>query len=167
MPSCLPLNDVACHFDKIDCGCCKRLHRHLCTIAILCMPPLLRPHRVGPWYGCMLGPIVHQAVLRAFFCNDTTHITCPECGVYQCALHASVLCPSEICVALRKWRVQFTTTRACIVLAFALGDLCAVGKPPVVDEVCPKVVIRSKEFFVPAGHFEGHLVKPSTRSSKT
>ena len=41
-----------------------------------------------------------------FFCDDTAHITCSECGVYQCALHASVLCPSEICVGLRNWRVQ-------------------------------------------------------------
>ena len=42
-----------------------------------------------------------------FFCDDIVHIACPECGVYKCALHASVLCPLEICVALRKWRVQF------------------------------------------------------------
>ena len=61
-------------------------------------------------------------------------------------MHASVLCPSEICVALRKWRVQFTATLACIVLAFALGDRRAVDKPPLVDEVCPKVVIRGKDF---------------------
>ena len=84
-----------------------------------------------------------------FFCDDTTHITCPECGVYQCALHASGLCPSEICVALRNWRVQFTATLACIVLAFALGDRLVVDKLPFVDEVRPKVVIRGKEFFVP------------------
>ena len=84
-----------------------------------------------------------------FFCNDTTHITCPECGVYQCALHASGFCPSEICVALRNWRVQFTATVAYIVLAFALGDRLVVDKPPSVDEVHPKVVIRGKEFFVP------------------
>ena len=84
-----------------------------------------------------------------FFCDDTTHITCRECGVYQCALHASGLCPSEICVALRNWRVQFTATHACIVLAFALGDRLVLDKPPSVDEVRPKVVIRGKEFFVP------------------
>ena len=52
-------------------------------------------------------------------------------------------------MALRKWRVQFTATVACIVLAFALGDRCAVDKPRLVDEVRPKVVIRGKEFFVP------------------
>ena len=87
-----------------------------------------------------------------FFCDDTAHITFLECGVYQSALHASGLCPSEICVALRNWRVQFTATLACIVLAFALGDRLVVDKPPYVDEVRPKVVIRGKEFFVPQ-HF--------------
>ena len=50
-------------------------------------------------------------------------------------------------MALRKWRVQFTATLACIVLAFALGDRRAVDKPPSVDEVRPKV--RGKELFVP------------------
>ena len=49
-------------------------------------------------------------------------------------------------MALRKWRVQFTVTLACIQLA--LGDRCAVNKLPLVDEVCPKVVIRGKEFLV-------------------
>ena len=88
-------------------------------------------------------------VVLFFFCDDTMHITCPKCGVYQCALHASVLCPSEICVALRKWRVQFTATLACIVLAFALGDRPAVDKPPLVHEVRAKVVIRGEDFFVP------------------
>ena len=37
------------------------------TIAILPMPPLSKPHRVGPWHRCMLGPIVHPAVCCAFF----------------------------------------------------------------------------------------------------
>ena len=52
-------------------------------------------------------------------------------------------------MALRKWRVQFTATLACIVLAFALGDRLVVDKPPSVDEVRPKVVIHGGEFFVP------------------
>ena len=52
-------------------------------------------------------------------------------------------------MALRKWRVQFTATLACIVLAFALGDRRAVDKPPLLDEVRRKVVIRGEEFFVP------------------
>ena len=87
----------------------------------------------------MLGPIVHPAVRRAFFAMTQSTSR---------ALHASVLCPSEICVALRNWRVQFIATLACIVLAFALGDRLVVDKPPSVDEVRPKVVIRGKEFFV-------------------
>ena len=51
-------------------------------------------------------------------------------------------------MALRKWRVQFIATLACIVLAMALSDWPAVERPPSVDEVRPKVVIRGKEFFV-------------------
>ena len=84
-----------------------------------------------------------------FFCDDTVHITCPECGVYQCALHASIQCPSELCVASLNWRVQFTATLACVALAFTFGDRLVADKPPSVDEVLPKVVIRGKEFFVP------------------
>ena len=55
---------------------------------------------------------------------------------------------------LRNWRVQFTATLACIVLAFALGDRLVVDKPPCVDEVRPKVVIRGKEFFVSEHYLE-------------
>ena len=51
-------------------------------------------------------------------------------------------------MALRKWRVQFTATVACIVLAFSLGDRFVVDKPLSVDEVRPKVVIRGEQFFV-------------------
>ena len=50
-------------------------------------------------------------------------------------------------MALRKWRVQFTATLACIVLAFTLGGRLVVDKPPL-DEVCPKVVILGNKFFV-------------------
>ena len=52
-------------------------------------------------------------------------------------------------MALRNWRVRFTATLACNILAFALGDWPVVDKLPFVDEVRPKVVIRGKEFFVP------------------
>ena len=55
-------------------------------------------------------------------------------------------------MALSNWRVQLTATLACIVLAFALGDRLVVNKPPSVDEVRPKVVIRGMEFFFP-GHY--------------
>ena len=47
-------------------------------------------------------------------------------------------------MALRNWRVKYTAMLACIVL----GHRLVVDKPPSVDEVRPKVVIRGKEFFV-------------------
>ena len=62
-------------------------------------------------------------------------------------------------MALRSWRVQFTATLACSVLAFALGDRLVVDKPPSVDEVRPKVVIRGKEFFVPEHYPKDASVK--------
>ena len=52
--------------NKIRSGC-LRLHRQFCTVAILRTPPLSKPHRVGPWHGYLLGPVVHPTVRRAFF----------------------------------------------------------------------------------------------------
>ena len=57
-------------------------------------------------------------------------------------------------MALRKLNGHFSATLACIVLAcivlaFALGDRCAVDKPHLVEEVRPKVVIHGKDLFVP------------------
>ena len=43
---------------------------------------------------------------------------------------------------------RVTRTLACIALAFALGDRLLVDKPPSIDEVRPKVVIRRQEFYV-------------------
>ena len=89
------LSTVASDFHKTDCGCCVRLHRQLCTIAILRMPPLLRPHPVGPWHGCMLRPIVHLAVRRAFFA--TTQPTSRALDVE----FISVPCMVPVCVPQR------------------------------------------------------------------
>ena len=52
-------------------------------------------------------------------------------------------------MALRHCRVHFTATLVCFVLAFVFGDRRAAGKPPLVDEVRPKVVILGNDFFVP------------------
>ena len=35
------------------------------------------------------------------YCDGTPHIVCHECKVLHCALNASILCQSEICVGLR------------------------------------------------------------------
>ena len=55
-------------------------------------------------------PAVHREVARmypgpkfvdlfdtCFSCDGTPHIACHECKVLHCALHASILCQSEIC----------------------------------------------------------------------
>ena len=80
------------NFHKTDCGCCVRLHRQLCTIAVLRMPPLLRPHPAVPWHGCMLRPIVHPAVRRAFFAmtQPTSHALNVEFISVPCMLPVSV-----------------------------------------------------------------------------
>ena len=62
-------------------------------------------------------------------------------------------------MALRNLRVQFAATLACIVLAFALDDRFVVDKPPPVDDIRPKVVIRGKEFFVPEHYRKDACVK--------
>ena len=58
-------------------------------------------------------PAVHWEVARmypepksvdfvdtCFSCDGTPHMACHECKVLHCALHASILCQSEICVGL-------------------------------------------------------------------
>ena len=129
------------------------LLREIARVALhYCDSALASPIKTTPSWALArmyASPYCSPSRSSCLFCDDPVHITCPECGVYQCALHASVLCPLEICVALRNWRVQFTATLACIALVFTLGDRLVVDKPPSVDEVRPKVVIRGKEFFVP------------------
>ena len=69
-------------------------------------------------------PAVHGEVARmypkpkfvdpvdtCFSCDGTPHIACHECKVLHCALHASILCQSEICVGLR----QFWTANLAVV----------------------------------------------------
>ena len=142
------LSTEASTFHQTDCGSCVTLYKLLCTIAILRMPPLLRPHPIGPWHGLMLGPIVHPAIRGAFLA--TTQPTSRALNVEFISVTRMVpFCVPRRCVALRNWRVRFTAILGCIVLAFVLGDRLLVDKPPSVDEVRSKVVIRGKEFFVP------------------
>ena len=93
-------------------------------------------------------PVNRSSCFFFFFFAMTPSTSCPlnvEFISVPCMLPFCV----QIYVALRKWRVHFTATLACIVLAFTLDDRFVVGKPPFVDEVRPKVVIRGKDLFVP------------------
>ena len=68
-----------------------------------------------------------------FSCDGTPHIACHECKVLHCALHASILCQSEICVRLRQF---WTANLAAVAVASAVVAVAAVdtrlGVPTVV-----------------------------------
>ena len=61
-----------------------------------------------------------------FSCDGTPHIACHECKVLHCALHASILCQSEICVGLRQ---LWTATLATVALASASAMQCLLNIP--------------------------------------
>ena len=73
-----------------------------------------------------------------FFADGTPHITCHNCKVLQCTLHASILCQSEICVGLR----QFWAARLVVAAIFAV-----VATPDV--NTRPGVWICRKWYAVP------------------
>ena len=68
-----------------------------------------------------------------FSCDGTPHMACHECKVLHCALHASILCQSEICVGLR----QFWTANlaAAVVVASGVVVAAAVDTRPSVSTV--------------------------------
>ena len=85
-------------------------------------------------------PAVHWEVARkcpkpksvdpvdtCFSCDGTPHIACHECKVLHCALHASILCQSEICVAMRQF---WTANLAAVGVASAVVDAAAVDNRP-------------------------------------
>ena len=73
-----------------------------------------------------------------FSCDGTPHTACHECKVLHCALHASILCQSEICVGLRQ---SWTANLAAVAVAFAIAS--AVVAAAAVDTRCG-VWIRRK-----------------------
>ena len=91
-------------------------------------------------------PAVHWEVARmypepksvdpidaCFSCDGTPHMACHECKVPHCALHASILCQSEICVGLRQCRTAnpAAVAVASVVVAAAAVDT-RLGVPTVV-----------------------------------
>ena len=78
-------------------------------------------------------PTVHWEVARmypqpksvdpvdtCFSCDGTPHMACHECKVLHCALHASILCQSEICVGLRQF---WTANLAAVAVACAVASV--------------------------------------------
>ena len=62
-----------------------------------------------------------------------------------CSLHASKVCPSEICVGLRQRQVQISVAIACRAWALAFCDSSTVAKHSSMDEVPPKMGIHGKD----------------------
>ena len=67
-----------------------------------------------------------------FSCDGTPHMACHECEVLHCALHVSILCPSEICVGLRQF---WTASLAAVAVASAVVAAAAVDTRPGVPTV--------------------------------
>ena len=61
-------------------------------------------------------PKLVDPVDTCFSCDGTPHIACHECKVLRCALHAPILCQTEICVGLRQ---LWTANLAAVVAASA------------------------------------------------
>ena len=67
-----------------------------------------------------------------FSCDGTAHIACHKCKVLHCALHASILCQSEICVGLCQfWKANL----AAVAVAFAIVAASVVDTRPSVPIV--------------------------------
>ena len=99
-------------------------------------------------------PTVHWEVARmypepkyvdpvntCFSCDGTPHIACHECKVLHCALHASILCQSEICV----WFCQFWTANlAAVAVASVVVVAAAVDNRPSVPTVVATSAVNTR-----------------------
>ena len=64
-----------------------------------------------------------------FSCDGTPRIACHKCKVLHCALHASILCQSEICVELRQFwtaNIAAVAIASAVVAASAANTCCGV-----------------------------------------
>ena len=93
-----------------------------------------------------------------FSCDGTPHMACHECKVLHCALHASILCQSEICVGLHQfWTANLAVVAVASVVASPVVAAAAaytrLGVPTVVDasafNTCRGVLICCKLYAVP------------------
>ena len=67
-----------------------------------------------------------------FSCDGTPHMACHECKVLHCALHASILRQSDICVGLRRfWKANLAVAVASAVVVAAAVHT-RLGVPTVV-----------------------------------
>ena len=117
------------------------------------------------WVMALLCPAWHRAppVESCDFCGGTPHAPCPECFSLHCAIHASDLCQSEVCVGLRQCVLQTYAAMALVALALAVGELSTtVANPLSTHVIRPKMLMHGKEFSV----LEGYPKNASRRLAK-
>ena len=102
-------------------------------------------------------PAVHWEVARmypkpksvdpfdtCFSCDGTPHMACHECKVLHCALHASILCQSEICVGLRQfWMANLAVVAVAFAVASAVFAAAAVDTCPGVPTVAAASAVNT------------------------
>ena len=76
-----------------------------------------------------------------FSCGGTPHMACQECTVLHFALHASILCQSEICVGLRQF---WMANLAVIAFASAVVAASAVDTRPGVPTVVAASAVNTR-----------------------
>ena len=76
-----------------------------------------------------------------FSCDGTPHIACHECKVLHCALHASILCQTEICVGLRHF---WTANLATVGVASAVVAASAADTRPSVPDVVAASAVNTR-----------------------
>ena len=100
-----------------------------------------------------------RPVETGFACDAIPHMACLKCKVLHCALNASILCQSEICVALRQF---WTANLAAIAVASAVVAVAVVDTRPGVPTVVAAsaahtrrgVWIRRKWYAVPPQYLQ-------------
>ena len=80
-----------------------------------------------------------------FSCDGTPHMACHECKVLHCALHASILCQSEIRVGLRQfWMANLAAVAVASAVASAVVAAVAVDTRPGVPTVVAAAAVNTR-----------------------
>ena len=86
-----------------------------------------------------------DSVDTCFSCDGTPHMACHECKVLHCALHASILSQSEICVGLYQlWTTNLGAGAVASAVASAIVAATAVDTHPSMPTVVAASAVNSR-----------------------
>ena len=116
MPCLDALSRAYCKCHRIDCVCCVKWRKLLCTTIVASLPSHPGSQQcIGRWLGCTSNPNLRTPLTHAF---------CHECKVLHCTLHVSILCQLEICVGLRQfWAGNLVAAAAAAFVVAAIADV--------------------------------------------